>query len=62
TGLLASGFTLLVLLGGRRIEQLLSVPLNGLHGDGDEPLESEVRDGPGPVASRRWGGRRTRVP
>jgi putative Mg2+ transporter-C (MgtC) family protein len=31
TALLASGFTLLVLVLGHRIEQLLSVPLNGRH-------------------------------
>jgi putative Mg2+ transporter-C (MgtC) family protein len=62
TALLASGFTLLVLIGGRRIEQLITVPLNGLTGDGDEPLESEAPSGPGPVASRRWAARRTRVP
>jgi putative Mg2+ transporter-C (MgtC) family protein len=62
TGLLASGFTLLVLIGGRRIEQIITVPLNGFSGDGDEPLENETRGGPGPVASRRWAAHRTRVP
>jgi hypothetical protein len=36
TGLLASAFTLLVLVAGRRIEQLLAAPLTGLNG-GDHP-------------------------
>ena len=62
TGLLASGFTLLVLIGGRRIEQLLAAPLKDFNGDGDAPLESDTREGPGPVASRRWTPRRSRVP
>jgi putative Mg2+ transporter-C (MgtC) family protein len=62
TALLASGFTLFVLIGGHQIEHLLSVPINGFNGDGDEPLASEARDGPGPVASRRWAARRSRVP
>jgi putative Mg2+ transporter-C (MgtC) family protein len=62
TGLLASGFTLFVLLAGRRVEQLLAAPLNGLNGsEADEP-EPEPRIGPGPVASRRWAARRSWVP
>jgi len=62
TALLASAFTLVVLIGGHHIEHLLAVPIQGFNGDGDEPLESETRDGPNPVASRRWSARRTRVP
>src|SRR5688572_33327560 len=46
TALLASAFTLLVLIGGHRIEHLLAVPINGLNGDGDDSLESESREGP----------------
>lgn len=61
TGLLASGFTLFVLMAGRRIEHLLSVPLNGLNGnDPDEPAEGELRQGPAPVTSRRWAAARGR--
>jgi putative Mg2+ transporter-C (MgtC) family protein len=59
TGLVASAFTLVVLMGGRRIEQLLA-SWNGA--DGEEPLEETARAGPGPVASRRWAARRARVP
>jgi putative Mg2+ transporter-C (MgtC) family protein len=36
TALLASAFTLLVLVLGHRIEQILAVPLNGRHGDSRE--------------------------
>ncbi len=59
TGLLASGFTLVVLMGGRRIEQLLG------SWSGSEPEESLDAAEPrttGAVASRRWGTRRARVP
>lgn len=59
TGLVASGFTLVVLMGGRRIEQLLA-SWNGAGAD-DPPLEDSVRAAPGAVASRRWAPRRTRV-
>jgi putative Mg2+ transporter-C (MgtC) family protein len=59
TGLVASAFTLVVLMGGRQIEQLLA-SWNGA--DGEEPLEEAARAVPGPVASRRWAARRTRVP
>jgi putative Mg2+ transporter-C (MgtC) family protein len=60
TGLLASGFTLVVLMGGRHIEQLLA-SWNGA--DADEPaLEEMAPPVPGPVASRRWAARRARVP
>jgi putative Mg2+ transporter-C (MgtC) family protein len=59
TGLLASGFTLMVLMGGRRIEQLLA-SWNGA--EAEEPMEEPLRAVPGPVASRRWATRRTRVP
>ena len=37
TALLASGFTLLVLVLGHRIEQILAAPLNGRHADHREP-------------------------
>jgi putative Mg2+ transporter-C (MgtC) family protein len=57
TGLLASGFTLVVLMGGRRIEQLLAAPWNGPE---EEALEARGT-GPGPVASRRWAARRSRM-
>jgi putative Mg2+ transporter-C (MgtC) family protein len=57
TGLLASGFTLMVLMGGHRIEQLLA-SWNGIE---EEAPEEAVRTGPGPVASRRWAARRSRV-
>ena len=60
TGLLASGFTLVVLMGGRHIEQLLA-SWSGTDAD-EPPLEDTVRAAPGPVASRRWATRRTRVP
>jgi uncharacterized membrane protein YhiD involved in acid resistance len=33
TALLASGFTLMVLVLGHRIEQILAAPLNGRHAD-----------------------------
>ena len=59
TGLLASLFTLVVLMGGHRIEQLLS---SWSEADPDEPLEPGVHGVPGPVASRRWTARRARVP
>lgn len=55
TGLLASLFTLVVLMGGRHIEQLLA---SWSEGDADEPQELPERSGPGPVASRRWAARR----
>ena len=59
TGLLASAFTLLVLMGGHHIEQLLASWSGGDEDDG-QPLPE--REAPGPVASRRWAARRTRVP
>ena len=60
TGLLASAFTLVVLTGGRHIEQLLA-SWNGA--DAEElPLEQVAPAAPGPVASRRWAARRTRMP
>lgn len=58
TGLLASGFTLIVLMGGHRIEGLLA-SWNG--GEAEEPLEELPNAVPGPVASRRWSSR-ARVP
>jgi putative Mg2+ transporter-C (MgtC) family protein len=59
TGLLASAFTLLVLMGGHHIEQLLA-SWNG--GDDEDALPLPEREAPGPVASRRWAGHRARVP
>jgi putative Mg2+ transporter-C (MgtC) family protein len=59
TGLLASAFTLLVLMGGHHIEQLLA-SWNG--GDEEEALPLPERDAPGPVASRRWAAHRARMP
>lgn len=59
TGLLASVFTLVVLMGGRHIEQLLA---SWSDADADEPFEQPERSSPGPVASRRWAARRMRVP
>lgn len=59
TGLLASLFTLVVLMGGHRIEQLLS---SWSEAEAEEPLELPDRSVPGPVASRRWAARRARVP
>jgi putative Mg2+ transporter-C (MgtC) family protein len=59
TGLLASAFTLAVLMGGRRIEQLLA---SWSGAEAEESLESVEPAMPGPVASRRWATRRTRVP
>jgi putative Mg2+ transporter-C (MgtC) family protein len=59
TGLLASAFTLVVLMGGRYIEQLL-VSWSGP--DPEEALDLGERTGPGPVASRRWAARRARMP
>jgi len=51
TGLLASAFTLLVLVAGRRIEQLLAAPLTGLNG-GDHPgLRAEPAAPPAPLRS-----------
>jgi putative Mg2+ transporter-C (MgtC) family protein len=58
TGLLASCFTLVVLMGGRRIEQLLA-SWNGA--DAEEIVEQPERTAPGPVASRRWATRRARL-
>jgi putative Mg2+ transporter-C (MgtC) family protein len=59
TGLLASAFTLLVLMGGHHIEQLLA-SWNG--GDEDDVQPLPEREAPGPVASRRWAAHRARVP
>jgi|GEM_PF-5740794 len=51
TGRLASAFTLLVLVAGRRIEQLLAAPLTGLNG-GDHPgLRAEPAAPPAPLRS-----------
>ena len=58
TGLLASCFTLVVLMGGRHIEQLLA-SWNGA--DAEEIVAQPERTAPGPVASRRWATRRTRL-
>ena len=58
TGLLASGFTLVVLMGGRRIEGLLA-SWNGA--EAEDPPQEPVRTTPAPVASRRWAARRSRV-
>jgi putative Mg2+ transporter-C (MgtC) family protein len=56
TALLASGFTLVVLIGGRRIEQLLAVPLG--RGAGEYPIvhpgEGRTGRGTGEVRRRRW--------
>ena len=55
TALLASGFTLLVLIGGRRIEQLLAGPLGRVGDYGPHPTAEPVR--PRRVAEgrrRRW--------
>jgi putative Mg2+ transporter-C (MgtC) family protein len=57
TGLLASVFTLVVLMGGHRIEQLLA----SWNAD-EEALPLPEHVAPGPVASRRWAVRRARVP
>ena len=59
TGLVASCLTLVVLMGGRRIEQLLA---SWSGADAEETLEQPERTEPGPVASRRWVARRARVP
>lgn len=59
TGLLASVFTLVVLMGGGHIEQLLA-SWNGA--EADETLPEPHPPVPGPVASRRWAARRTRLP
>jgi putative Mg2+ transporter-C (MgtC) family protein len=59
TGLLASAFTLVVLMGGHRIEQLLA-SWNGA--ETDETLALPEPAVPGPVASRRWAPRRARMP
>jgi putative Mg2+ transporter-C (MgtC) family protein len=59
TGLLASGFTLIVLMGGHRIEQLLA---SWNAAETEEPLELSERSAPGPVASRRWATRKARLP
>jgi putative Mg2+ transporter-C (MgtC) family protein len=59
TGLLASAFTLLVLMGGHHIEQLLASRSGG---DDENALPLPEPAAPGPVASRRWAGRRARVP
>jgi putative Mg2+ transporter-C (MgtC) family protein len=58
TALLASVFTLVVLMGGHRIEQLLA----SWNGADEEELPLAERSAPGPVASRRWATRRARVP
>ena len=58
TALVASAFTLLVLVAGHRIEQLLAAPF---HEAEPGTLEQSAHPGPGPVASRRWGARRPRV-
>lgn len=57
TGLLASGFTLLVLTGGRRIEGLLA----SWNGPDTEEVQEPAPATPVPVASRRWAVRRNRV-
>lgn len=44
TGLLASAFTLLVLVGGRRLEHLLAVPLTGLNGADHPTLRAKPPD------------------
>ena len=59
TGLLASAFTLVVLMGGHHIEQLLA-SWNGA--DAEDALPLQERAAPGPVASRRWSPRRARIP
>jgi putative Mg2+ transporter-C (MgtC) family protein len=59
TALLASVFTLMVLMGGHRIEQLL-VSWNGA--DAEEMPMAPERTAPGPVASRRWAAGRARMP
>jgi putative Mg2+ transporter-C (MgtC) family protein len=59
TGLLASAFTLVVLMGGHHIEQLLA-SWNGA--DADDALPLQERAAPSPVASRRWAPRRDRIP
>jgi putative Mg2+ transporter-C (MgtC) family protein len=59
TGLLASAFTLVVLMGGHHIEQLLA-SWNGADEDEVQPLPDPAA--PGPVASRRWAARRARMP
>ena len=58
TALVASALTLLVLVAGHRIEQLLAAPF---HEAEEAALEQSDHPGPGPVASRRWGARRPRV-
>jgi putative Mg2+ transporter-C (MgtC) family protein len=58
TGLLASAFTLVVLMGGHHIEQLLA-SWNGAEGEEALPLPEPAV--PGPVASRRWASRRARM-
>jgi uncharacterized membrane protein YhiD involved in acid resistance len=58
TGLLASAFTLVVLIGGHRIEQLLA----SWNGPDEEPMQLSEPAVPGPVASRRWASRRPRLP
>jgi putative Mg2+ transporter-C (MgtC) family protein len=59
TALLASAFTLVVLMGGHHIEQWLA-SWNGA--DEDEALPQPEPAVPGPVASRRWAARRARIP
>ena len=59
TGLLASTFTLVVLMGGHHIEQLLA-SWNGA--DSEDALPLQERGAPSPVASRRWAPRRDRIP
>ena len=58
TGLLGSAFTLLVLMGGHHVEQLLAA-WNGADDEEASPLSE--RAVPGPVASRRWAARRTGI-
>jgi putative Mg2+ transporter-C (MgtC) family protein len=60
TAVLASAFTLLVLVAGHRIEKLLAAPFHE-HEPEEGALEQSAHPGPGPVASRRWGMRRPRV-
>jgi putative Mg2+ transporter-C (MgtC) family protein len=52
TGVLASAFTLLVLVLGHRIEQILSVPLNGRIGAEEQPSKQDPAPAPAPRALR----------
>ena len=58
TGLLGSFFTLIVLMGGHHIEQLLA----SWNGVDEDPMEEPSSAASGPVASRRWAPRRARLP